>query len=115
MPLACQCKLVSEMLQCPLEFPAVRQTDYFYTFFLAGKLRKIRNHVAHFGSTGAMATAGSCLVSAGYDLDRGNGYLNGNQKCSLKLSFVVVQMLEVIFDAEQMLMLRFLQTCVLSL
>ncbi|XP_020630530.1 probable E3 ubiquitin ligase complex SCF subunit sconB [Orbicella faveolata] len=42
----------------------------------SGKLRKIRNHVAQFGSTGAMATAGSCLVSAGYDLDRGNGYLN---------------------------------------
>lgn len=30
-----------------------------------------------FGSTGALATSGSCLVSAGYDLDRGNGYLNG--------------------------------------
>ncbi|XP_068753780.1 uncharacterized protein [Montipora capricornis] len=41
-----------------------------------GKLRKIRNHVTEFGSTGAMATTGTCLVSAGYDLDRGNGYLN---------------------------------------
>ena len=91
-------------------FLTVRQTDYFYTFFFAGKLRKIRNHVAHFGSTGAMATAGSCLVSAGYDLDRGNGYLNGNQQCSMKLSFVVVQVpLEIVFDAEQILTLRFLQ------
>ncbi|KAL9971046.1 hypothetical protein ACROYT_G023529 [Oculina patagonica] len=42
----------------------------------SGKLRKLRNHVTEFGSTGAMETAGSCLVSAGYDLDRGNGYLN---------------------------------------
>ena len=45
-----------------------------------GKLRKVRNHVTEFGSTGAMATTGSCLVSAGYDLDRGNGYLNGKVK-----------------------------------
>ena len=44
---------------------------------LSGKLRKIRNHVTEFGCTGAMATTGKCLVSAGYDLDRGNGYLNG--------------------------------------
>ena len=90
-------------------FPTVRHTDYFHTFFLAGKLRKIRNHVAQFGSTGAMATAGSCLVSAGYDLDRGNGYLNGKQQCSMKLIFVAVQVLEIIFDAEQILTLRFLQ------
>ncbi|XP_074625299.1 uncharacterized protein LOC141883651 [Acropora palmata] len=41
-----------------------------------GKLRKIPNHVTEFGCTGAMATTGKCLVSAGYDLDRGNGYLN---------------------------------------
>ncbi|XP_015766363.1 PREDICTED: uncharacterized protein LOC107345169 [Acropora digitifera] len=40
------------------------------------KLRKIRNHVTEFGCTGAMATTGKCLVSAGYDLDRGNGYMN---------------------------------------
>ena len=45
--------------------------------YCTGQLRKIRNHVTEFGSTGAMATTGSCLVSAGYDLDRGNGYLNG--------------------------------------
>ena len=51
-------------------------------FFCAGKLRKIRNHVTEFGSTGAMATTGSCLVSAGYDLDRGNGYLNGTSVSS---------------------------------
>ena len=44
---------------------------------LSGKLRKIPNHVTEFGCTGAMATTGKCLVSAGYDLDRGNGYLNG--------------------------------------
>lgn len=42
----------------------------------SGKLRKIRNHTTEFGSTGAMETTGSCLVSAGYDLDHGNGYLN---------------------------------------
>ena len=63
----------------------MEHTHYFYTIFSAGKLRKIRNHGAQFGSTGALATAGSCLVSAGYDLDRGNGYLNGKKRCSLKL------------------------------
>lgn len=42
-----------------------------------GKLRKIRNHVTEFGSTGALVSTGSYLVSAGYDLDQGNGYLNG--------------------------------------
>ena len=44
--------------------------------------------MAQFGSTGAIATAGSCLVSAGYDLDRGNGFLNGKQQCSVKLSYL---------------------------
>ena len=50
-----------------------------------GKLRKIRNHTTEFGSTGAMETTGSCLVSAGYDLDHGNGYLNG-KACFLPCS-----------------------------
>ena len=63
----------------------MQHTHCFYTIFFAGKLRKIRNHVAQFGSTGALATAGSCLVSAGYDLNRGNGYLNGKELCSMKL------------------------------
>ena len=60
-----------------LVFTARRLTDLLVYFYCVGKIRKIRNHVTDFGSTGAMATTDSCLVSAGYDLDRGNGYLNG--------------------------------------
>ena len=67
-------------------FPIVQHTHCCFPFFSLGKLRKIRNHVAQFGSTGALATAGSCLVSAGYDLDRGNGYLNGKELWSMKLA-----------------------------
>ncbi|KAK3718432.1 hypothetical protein QZH41_014438 [Actinostola sp. cb2023] len=42
----------------------------------SGKLRKIRNHENDFGSTNAMTTTGSCLISAGYDIDNGKGYMN---------------------------------------
>lgn len=45
--------------------------------YFLGKLRKIRNHENDFGSTNAMTTSGSCLISAGYDIDKGNGYMNG--------------------------------------
>ncbi|XP_048580724.1 mitochondrial division protein 1 isoform X1 [Nematostella vectensis] len=42
----------------------------------SGRVRKIRNHLDDFGSTNAMVATSTCLVSAGYDIDRGNSYLN---------------------------------------
>lgn len=71
-------------------FLAVRGSNYCIVYFCAGKLRKLRNHVTEFGSTGAMETTGSCLVSAGYDLDRGNGYLNGKEQCFWNLLMILL-------------------------
>ncbi|XP_031562257.1 protein will die slowly-like [Actinia tenebrosa] len=42
----------------------------------SGKLRKLRNHTTDFGSTNAILATDSCLISAGYNIDKGNGYMN---------------------------------------
>ena len=67
-----------------------------------GKIRKIRNHITDFGTTGAMATTGSCLVSAGYDLDRGNGYLNGKIKKIPKTVFCKISNSKLLHNSFQL-------------
>ncbi|CAB3991914.1 F-box WD repeat-containing 7-like isoform X2 [Paramuricea clavata] len=42
----------------------------------AGKVRKLKNHLTEFGSTSALIVQDSLLISSGYDLDKGTGYLN---------------------------------------
>ena len=45
--------------------------------YFTGKVRKLKNHLTEFGSTNAMVIQDSLLISSGYDLDKGTGYLNG--------------------------------------
>jgi len=44
---------------------------------VSGTLHKLPNHVSNFGSTDAICIANNRLVTSGYDIDNGLGYING--------------------------------------
>jgi hypothetical protein len=43
----------------------------------AGVVNKLSNHTTEFGSTHGLCLTNDLLVSTGYDLDNGIGYING--------------------------------------
>ena len=46
--------------------------------FFAGEVHKLKNHhTGDFGSTDAMCCHDNLLLTSGYDLDHGIGYING--------------------------------------
>jgi len=44
---------------------------------VSGTLHKLANHVTDFGSTDAVCVTDNMLLTAGYDIDNGLGYVNG--------------------------------------
>ena len=55
----------------------------------SGKVRKLKNHLTEFGTTSAMIVHDSFLISSGYDLDKGTGYLNGREINILTVSVFI--------------------------
>jgi hypothetical protein len=61
------------------------QTNYFVGLILkvmlsinfAGVVSKLSNHTTEFGSTRGLCLTNDLLISSGYDLDNGIGYING--------------------------------------
>ena len=58
---------------------------------VAGVVDKLSNHTTEFGSTDALASCNSLLVSSGYDLDNGFGYVNGESIVVLLVAILSVR------------------------
>jgi len=47
--------------------------------YVSGTLHRLTNHMTDFGCTDAICIADDVLVTSGYDIDNGLGYVNGNR------------------------------------
>ena len=50
-----------------------------WSILFPGEVHKLKNHTGDFGSTDAMCCHDDVLLTSGYDLDHGVGYINS--KC----------------------------------
>ncbi len=70
-------ELKADKRPCSPLFPSAVSTVLILYCYLSGTLHKLSNHLSEFGITDAMVAHENLLLSSGFDLDNGIGYING--------------------------------------